>query len=805
MIANGILLDADYSENEANGSIIQLFLKTKNGIEAFTEDKFQPYFYIIAEDLKKTAVELLGKEFGEEKAKIVKIEEAKKSNAKNVLKLYFKSTSDLTIVRGALKELGIERREYDIPFTKRFLIDKALEPMANYEISFEEKGKQKIVKEIKKTGEEPGISLAIGSIDLETLAPERFSNPQKDAIVMISYADAKESIVFSWHNQLKSKEGLRVFGTEKEMLQAFISFVKEKKLDAIVTYNGDMFDLPYLKERGKILCVKIDIGFAGTEPKAKKKGRDVAVRLKAIQHIDAYQLILLLSRFTVVNLVKRDLESVAEQLFGEKKSKITANEINEIWRTGTRLKELIEYNREDSETALKIVTTYFPLLAELCRLVKQPLFDISRSSASQLVEFLLINRAFERNELVPNKPNEGAVKQRMLQTFKGGYVKEPIAGLHENIAVLDFTSLHPTIIISHNISPDTLNCEHEKCKTGKNLSPDRDWFCEQKHGFLPEILKQILDTRRALKKQMKAMDKKNKDFALLDARQHALKILLNSHYGYLGYARARWYSMESARAITAWSRHYIRETIHKAEATGFTALYSDTDSLFLEIPPNRSHKDIEEFLGRIGRELPEAMQLELDGYYKRGIFVSTRGGKAVAKKRYALIDYNDKLKIVGFEYVRRDWAKIAKETQKEVIEAVLKEGNPEKAVQIIRKKIALLKTGNVPKKDLVVLTQIQRPLDKYETIGPHIAAARKAAKRGKELEVGSVIGYVITRIGESISDKAELEEYVKEGNYDADYYIEHQLVPAIIKIIQELGYSKEDLLHGGKQKTLSSF
>ncbi len=804
MIARGILLDADYSIGEKGESAIQLFLKTKNGLEIFLEKEFRPYFYIITQNAKKAAKELLGKEFGEEKAKILKIEEMQKNNAEGVLKLYFNSTRDLTAARHEIKGIGFERKEYDIQFAKRFLIDRQLEPMNYYEIDFEEQNRQKILKKIKKI-EEIEIPLTICSIDLETLSPERFSNPEKDPILMISCADEKESIVFSWHAKLKSTNGLRVFESEKEMLQNFVEFVKQKKPDIIVTYNGDSFDFPYLRERGKQLGVKIDIGFDGTEPKAKKKGTETAVKLEGIQHVDAYQLILLLSRFTVVNLVKFDLESVSQQLFGEEKTKIKAVEINEIWKTGKNLKELVEYNREDSETALKIVLTYFPLLVELCKLVKQPLFEISRSSASQLVESLLINEAFKRNELIPNKPSEGQVKQRLLATFKGGYVKEPIAGLHENIAVLDFSSLHPTIIISHNISPETLNCEHEKCKNGKNLSPDKDWFCEQKKGFFPTILKQILETRMGIKKQLKKIDKKNKDYALLDARQHALKILLNAHYGYLGYARARWYSRESARAVTAWSRHYIRETIHKAEQEGFIVLYSDTDSVLMEIPPSKSRKDIEEFLQKIDRELPEAMQLDLEGYYKRGIFVSRREGTAVAKKRYALIDYNDKLKIVGFEYVRRDWSNIAKETQKSVIEAVLKEGNPEKAVQIVRKKIEFLKSGKVPKKELVVLTQIKKPLDKYETTGPHVEAALKAIKRGKELEVGSVIGYIITRNGNSISDKAELEEYVKEGNYDADYYIEHQVVPAIIMIIQELGYSKDDLLHGGKQKTLGSF
>jgi DNA polymerase I len=84
-----------------------------------------------------------------------------------------------------------------------------------------------------------------------------------------------------------------------------------------------------------------------------------------------------------------------------------------------------------------------------------------------------------------------------------------------------------------------------------------------------------------------------------------------------------------------------------------------------------------------------------------------------------------------------------------------------------------------------------------------VAAAKKAVARGREIEVGSVVGFIITKgNGKSISERAELEEYVKEGNYDAEYYISHQVVPAIIRILAELGYSEEDLLEGGKQSKL---
>jgi DNA polymerase I len=815
------------------------------------------------------------------------------------------------------------------------------------------------------------------------------------------------------------------------------------------------------------------------------------------------------------------------------------------------------------------------------------------------------------------------VQERTNTPIKGAFVKEPIAGLHEGIAVLDFASLYPSIIISHNISPDTLNCVHPECKE-KNSSPDGTWFCTKEKGLFSEILGRLIKQRLVLKKEYKRKKKEEGiDDKVLFAKQWALKIILNSAYGYLGYPRARWYSRECASAITAFARGYIQETISKAEKTGFVVLYGDsitkdrfitvlnpkgqievknieqffkeinsstklvrgkevksgkgyfalsvntstrktewakineiirhetnkpifrvnqkfgettctedhsiiaednfvlketrpkemtgkkffsvqdvpssteikeidlfellkeysykriyknqevvsqwsidgdtitfgfkgfgariklkrfikvdsiefealcrllgayiaegssstfettysksgasiassnvpwlkelekdyhvlfsgvktcvisstkkkrtltygkdsktvqywdnthkiqmmneasaqffkalcgqtssgknlpyfifnvpkkykllllekmvegdgshsvnkklgykkeyiaknfsyttkslgvvsglslllrqlgrnysiqyrpgkkaytlktsdknnsriltrivqekyegfvydlcvernnnfvdacgqvllhnTDSNFLQMMDKTKH-DVEHFVESVNSELPEGMELEIDGFYKRGIFVTKKDGGA-AKKKYALIDEKGNLKIVGFEYVRRDWANIAKDTQKKVIELVLSQGNPEAAAKYVRGILLDLKAGKIPKKDLTIMTLLQRDVKDYDAIGPHVAAAEKAIKRGKEIGVGSMLSFIVTKGNEksSISDKAELEEFVEEGNYDAEYYIENQVLPAVIKIMAELGYSKEDLLHGGKQTGLSAW
>ncbi|MBI4044153.1 MAG: ribonuclease H-like domain-containing protein [Candidatus Diapherotrites archaeon] len=799
----GILLDVSYSFNEKKQSFLSLCVKTKKGKEFFFERGFFPYFYVIVDDAKKRLPEIESHLFAN-KFPVRKAAIEKKSNAENVIKLSFNNTEELKEAREEVKKFPfvLERHEYDIPFTKRYLLDTGLAPMNG--ITLETKNGSDIENAKPFDADEKDITgLCMAAFDLETHSPGRFSNPLKDPIISIAMTAGEKELVFAWRKDQK-KDASVFFESEKEVAEEFVSQMEKTSPDIVVTYNGDSFDFPYLAQRCKKLGVELKRAFFGHEPRLKRMGLDNAYRINGVQHLDAYKVIRVMNRFGVVNLVKFDLESVSDAIFGANKKKVDHNDINLAWETGKGMKEVIDYNREDATYTYRIAQRYLLLYAELCRLSHETLFEASRSGASSLVEDLLMAKAFELNALVPNKPEEGEVKKRMLQSFKGGYVKEPVPGLHENIAVLDFRSLHPSIMISHNVSPETLRCTHGECMEGKNVSPDKDWFCMKQKGFIPTVLEEILEKRVQAKKGMKKTSPKDPAYALFASKQQALKILLNSHYGYLGYPRSRWYSRQCAKAITAWSRHYIRDINIKAEQENFIALYTDTDSAFLKVPKEKTKEDVLEFVKKMNSELPGAMELEFEGYYRRGIFVTKREGGA-AKKRYALLDFDGNLKIVGFEYVRRDWAKIAKDTQRQVLQAVLELGSPQKAIELVKDKIKKLREGKVEKKDLIVLTQIKKPLKSYESIGPHVAAAKKAVARGKEIEVGSTVSFIITKNGKSISDRAELEEFVKEGNYDADYYIEHQLIPAVIRIIAELGVSKEDLVQGGKQKSLEFF
>ena len=795
MKTKGILLDID-SIQENEKTIIRLYVKTEKGIEIFKDKTVMPYFYVQVSDKKKAIKEIKETTFkdNEKTAKAVKIEQGLEDS----LKIYFNSTIDLVISRETIKELPsiTEKREYDLIFTKRYLIDKELEPLNGIEI--EEKNNEII--SVKKTEIEK-LKLNSMAFDLETYSDKTFSDPRKDAILMcaISFLDGKKLNT----KIITTKNGSNVLlvEKEKEIIEKLKEKIREEAIDVLITYNGDSFDLPYLKERARKLGTKFNLGIDGSEPIIRRKGLYNATRLSGIQHFDAYALVRILARFGIINSIKFDLETVVNSIYGTEKEKIQAEDITKIWNTGKDYEKLLKYNFEDSEFTYKIAIDFMPLMIELGKLTKQTLFEVNRSSASDMVEKLLMNKSFQEKKLFPNKPNQNQIKERSIKSFKGGFVREPLAGLHENLAILDFRSLHPSIMISHNISPETLNCKC--CEKGKHISPDGSWFCEKQQGFLPAIQKELLEKRTAIKKQLKE-EKDEKKKISLNARQHALKILLNSFYGYLGYERSRWYSFESAKAVTSWSRHYIKEIALKAEKNGFIVVGGDTDSAFIKMPEGKTKKDVKEFVEKINSELPGVMELELEGFFKRGLFVTKKEGTA-AKKRYAMIDEKDHIKIVGFEYVRRDWSGIAKNTQKKVIELVLKEGKTIEAITEVKKVIEKLKEGKVQKKDLVIFSQIKKRIANYDAIGPHVSAAKKAIKKGKQIGVGSMIGYIITKNGKSISDKAEIEEFVSEGNYDSEYYISHQVIPAVIKIIRELGYSEEDLIQGGKQSNLSSF
>lgn len=798
----GVVLEASYVAKGSRG-IIRLTLKTKDRAYNLLDPTFFPYFYLVPvnESIEKKAlkeIKILSKENVEVKVKSVEEERLVVGREeKKAFRIYLENPRDVPKMSETFGEFGT-CYESDIVFWKRYLLDKKISPMSLTRVKAHEQDGEMLIDEITSEEKQSEMPLSYFCFDIETYNPLGIPNEVRDPVIMISYTDGKEKRVLT--TKKIDKSFVHMCKSEKEMLQEFVSSIKRIDPDLIIGYNSSAFDIPYLMKRAEAQKVEFDIGrYEGGEAKPEHHGLVEAVKIPGRINLDLYNVAKFVSVVgaseKVIKVNSFKLPEVYRAVTGKEKKMVEKGSIWEQWdRGGSDIEELAEYSLADSLAVEELYHFFLPIELEMSRVAHTTLGEASISTTSQLVEFMVMGRAAERKQIIPNKPNDADIAARLSNPYEGAYVKTPEAGIYDKIVVFDFRGLYPSIIIAHNIDSSTI------CTDCKDFfeSPNGIKFRKDREGMMPRLLKMLMDERVEAKKAYKR-DPDNKE---LGARSTALKILANAFYGYLGYPRSRWYSREAASSITAFARLFITNTIEQAEKFGFKALYSDTDSVFL-LMEGKTKDDAHAFLKKVNASLPNTMELELEDFYTRGVFVGKRGTESGAKKKYALLSESGRIKIRGFELVRRDWAKIARDTQFAVLEAILKEGSKDKAVGIIKNVVSNLRSGKTEMKDLVIHTQLRKGIGNYDVKSPELAAAKKAIQKGikrrDELE-GATIGYVITKHGSTISERAEIEESAKD--YDPDYYINHQLIPATLKILKELGINEDELTGSGAQKRL---
>ncbi len=794
-------------------AVIYLFGRTADKKQiCVIDENFEPYLYVIPkkgkeleEKLKKIKVERRG-----EKAEVTRTEKVKKhflGKDVDAIKVFTKLPSDVPIIRDVIKDWEILEsvNEYDIRFKKRYVIDKGITPLLAVEAEGEfvkQRCRVPVFRadRIEAKGESSLESLRILAFDIETYSPHGGNiEPEKNPILMISFYGERYKKVITWKKFKTKLDYIEFVKSEAELIERIKEIINEYKPDIVTGYFSDEFDLPYIKTRADKYRIKLDIGLDFSELRVRT-GRTVASDITGINHLDIFKFIRKIVRPSM-NTFTLSLNDVAAELIGEKKYEVEIENLAEVWdKKPNGLEPYCEYNLHDSFLTYKLAEKMLPNILEMVKIVGMAVPTLARMGFSQLVESYLLKQAVGFNEIAPELPHHEDLIKRRLKTFKGAFVYEPKPGLYKDIVVFDYRSLYPTIISSHNIDPGTLNCD---CCEGKKPAPTEGkqeyWFCTKKKGFLPTIISDLITRRMRIKEMLK-----KKSSPLMEARSQSLKLLANSFYGYLAFSMARWYSLESARSTTAYGRFYIHKVIDEAQKEGFNVLYSDTDSVFLSLD-GKTKKDADKFQEKINMELPGLMELEYDGFYPSGIFVSAKMGKFGAKKKYALVSKEGNLKIRGFEAVRRNWSPIAKKVQENVLNIVLKENKREKALRYVRKIITELRENKIPLKDVVIHTQLQKELDSYDNIGPHVAVAAKMKHKGINVGPGSKIEFVISRSGEKIRDKAKLPDEVTQKDYDPDYYVNNQVVPAVEKIFEVLGYTKEDLLESKEQDKLEKF
>lgn len=650
----------DYVDDRAGGedkAIIRVFGRTDGGKRICVIDSTEPYFYIIPKpraDLEKFS-EKVGKislQHAGRTAKVTDVKIVKKNylgKPIEALQVFVNNPKDITAIKDIVKEYKEteEKKEIDINFVTRYIIDKEIKPLQWHsaegkEINGLEYGDLdvEIVLKASKISEEKDMEFRpkILAFDIETTEFEL----GKGEIIMLSFANGGESLnedsrhapkqsfgtsknsknfqdarnpqvskhehvqkVFTWKHFKNPPKEVEFVKDEEELLKKFVEFIKKEKPDILTGYFSDGFDLPYLRVRADMHGIKLNIGLDGSNV-SFIRGAIPSSDIMGIVHIDLFKFI---DNILSPNLQSEtiSLNDVAKELIGEEKLKMDIGKISREMKDGKEshedLRRFALYNLQDSIITARLFEKLWPNISELTKTVCEPLFDASRASYSQLVEDNIIHNLKRFDEIAPNRPTRERIEERRRRPkYTGAFVKEPIPALYENVAVFDFRSFYPNVIVSFNISMPTIS---EKKEKGSYETPEfefegkkRRFYFEKERGFIPKILNELIEKR----KEVKDLLKKSKS-PILSARDYALKTLLNASYGYFGFFGARWYSLESAASIAAICRHYIHKTIEDIEKGGFKVAYSDSvdgkTKIFIKKDGKIQEEEIERLFNKV--------------------------------------------------------------------------------------------------------------------------------------------------------------------------------------------------------------
>lgn len=787
------LLDVSY-EVIGKEPVIDLWARTEDGKRALIHVRgFRPYFYALLEEgASEEEVVRAVKALSKPSSPITRVDPMVKryiGRESRTLRIETMIPAAVREYREAVSRIpGVrEVLEADIRFSMRYLIDVNLYPMRWYSVEVEEgrlpglradafyvaKGPVRELEEYAKR--DPLEGLRMMAFDIEVYNPMRSPDPKRDPVIIIGYMtdrDSSPTLLVAENNN------------DRRIISEFRQAILDYDPDIIVGYNQNGFDWPYLVERAKYLGLKLDLGRkANSQPQPSVYGHySIPGRL----NVDLYDF-----AEEMYEVKMKTLEEVADYLGVMPKDKRVVLEwweISEYWDDPEKRKILLDYARADVLSTYGLIWKFLPFGAQLSQVSGMPMDQVMAASVGFRLEWRLIREASKLGELVPNRV------ERREESYTGAIVLKPKPGLHENIAVLDFASMYPNIMVRYNVGPDTL------VKPGEPVDPNKVYkapevghmYRKEPPGFFKKVVEKLLTIRKHIKEEMKKYPEGSPDYNLLNERQRAVKVLANASYGYLGWPHARWYCRECAESITAWGRELITRAIRKARELGLDVIYGDTDSLFV----TNNEAKVQQLISWIEEEL--GFEVKIDKVYKKVFFTE-------AKKRYVGLTVDGKIDVVGFEAVRGDWSELAKETQIRVAELVLKTGNVEDAVEYVRRVIEDLKKGKIDLRKLVIWKTLAKRLEEYVAEQPHIVVARMMKQMGIKVGPGSKIGYIVVKGSGPLSKKVKPYFIVKPSEVDVEYYIDKQIIPAALRILSYFGVTEKRLKSGGRQTSLLDF
>jgi len=588
---------------------------------------------------------------------------------------------------------------------------------------------------------------------------------------------------------------------EMQLLLELIRQVEILDVDIFIGWNVINFDFNLLQKRMDLHGVKFAIGRDGSAPRWRKNSNNTEQQFIEIAGRVVLDGIDLLKTATY-NFASFSLENVANTLLGiGKKVTDVDNRVAEITHNFLHDKlALAAYNLEDCRLVW-LIFKKTQLLAFAQLRAKLTGLSIDRVGGSVAAFTNLYLPKLHRSGYVA--PNMGDGVSDLISP--GGYVMDSIPGLYDNVLVLDFKSLYPSIIRTFKIDPMGLIeglIEQQFLEKRHNKNPiqgfDGAYFSRNKH-FLPDIITSLWQERDKAKQQKNA------------ALSQAIKIIMNSFYGVLGSTGCRFFDPRLSGSITKRSHEILKTTKAWIEKKGYQVIYGDTDSIFVHIDTESSllqsrniGVELQNFINSKWQQhllesfdLSCELEIEFETHFSKFLMPTVRGRDVGTKKRYAglivSVDESSKeqqtLVFKGLESVRTDWTQLAKDFQQHLYMKVF---NQQDVDEYIKEMVAKTLKGDFDDK-LVYRKRIRRQLKDYvKNVPPHVKAARLAddlnKKQGKPLryQQRGWIEYYITVNG------PQAVEHLS-APLDYQFYIDRQLCAVADAILPFVDTSFEQI------------
>ena len=387
---------------------------------------------------------------------------------------------------------------------------------------------------------------------------------------------------------------------------------------------------------------------------------------------------------------------------------------------------------------------------EMARVTSLPIQTAARVSPGTGISAMQIVTALEQEILVPLRKEQVERPKTTSELFHedmGGAVYDPIIGLHEDVAEVDFFSMYPSIMLRFNISPETVGT----MKPTSDLVSGLEEITDTKQlGLVPQTLAPLLGKRFKLKTILLTLSVLDCRYKNYKAHIAAHKWLLVTCFGYLGYKNARFGRIEAHEAVTAYGREVLLRAKEAAEDMGFRVLHLYVDGMWVQRPGCHRPQDFQPLLDEI--KTRTGLPIALDGVYKWVAFLSSRQNRKIAvPNRYFGVFQSGEIKTRGIETRRHDTPAFIREVQMEVLEILakapdaksLKECLPEIRNLILNKQ-ASLRSGCVPLEKYIVIQTVSRSLNEFRSPSPVSTALAQLAGTGKSLRPGQSIRLVYT-------------------------------------------------------------